>query len=199
MSTARENILSRVRSSLRRLDGGAPASVPPVRLTPSEVAPEVRTEQFRTALELLNGKVYAAETPEAARDRVQALVGDRPVVMTNSSVLARCGIYYESVATPDAAVGITGAEYALADTGTLVVMSATEARLASLLPPVHIAVIESSRILTGLDELLIQEPRPGDRTASMVLITGPSRTADIEQILVRGVHGPGEVHVVILM
>ena len=199
MSTARENILGRVRSSLRRPEGGAPASVPPVRLTPGELAAEVRTEQFCSALEMLNGKTFIARTPDAARDHVQALVGDKPVVITNSPVLARCGIQYESVATPDAAVGITGAEYALADTGTLVVMSATEARLASLLPPVHIAVIESNRILSGLDELLIQEPRPGDRTASMVLITGPSRTADIEQILVRGVHGPGEIHVIILM
>ena len=119
--------------------------------------------------------------------------------MTNSPVLARCGLRFDSVATSDAAVGITGAEYALANTGTLVVMSATEARLASLLPPVHIAVIESTRILSDLDELLLREAKPGDRTASMVLITGPSRTADIEQILVRGVHGPGELHVVILM
>ena len=87
---------------------------------------------------------------------------------------------------------------ALADTGTLVVMSSAEPRLASLLPPVHIAVIESSRILSGLDELLTKVPLPADSSASMVLITGPSRTADIEQILVRGVHGPGELHVVIV-
>lgn len=199
MSAARENILGRVRSSLRRPQGGAPASVPPVRLTPSELPVEVKIEQFCSALEKLAGKTFLARTPEAARDHVRALVGDQPAVMTNSPVLAACGISYDSVPTPDAAVGITGAEYALADTGTLVVMSATEARLASLLPPVHVAVIESRRILSGLDELLTRESMPGDRTASMVLITGPSRTADIEQILVRGVHGPGELHVVILL
>ena len=50
----------------------------------------------------------------------------------------------------------------------------------------------------GLDELLERTPLPADITSSMVLITGPSRTADIEQILVRGVHGPGELHVVIV-
>ena len=198
MSTARENILGRVRSSLRRTDGAAPASVPPVRLAAGELPLDVRIEQFCLALQLLAGKTFVARTPEAAGDHVRAIVGERSVVMTNSPVLARCGIAFDSVATPDAAVGITGAEYGLADTGTLVVMSSSEARLASLLPPVHIAVIESTRILSGLDELLIREARPGDRTASMVLITGPSRTADIEQILVRGVHGPGELYVVIL-
>ena len=61
----------------------------------------------------------------------------------------------------------------------------------SLLPPVHIAIVPADRILTGLDELYTLIPRPADRTSSMVFITGPSRTADIEQILVRGVHGPG--------
>ena len=68
----------------------------------------------------------------------------------------------------------------------------------SLLPPVHIALVDRERLLTGLDELLSILPRPADETSSMVLITGPSRTADIEQILVRGVHGPGEIHVVVV-
>ena len=95
-------------------------------------------------------------------------------------------------------IGITSADYVLADTGTLVMLaSPQEARLISLLPPAHIAVVPRSCILTGLDELFTVLPRPAEQTSSMVLITGPSRTADIEQILVRGVHGPGKITVVI--
>ena len=52
--------------------------------------------------------------------------------------------------------------------------------------------------LTGLDELFTRVPLPADVSSSLVLITGPSRTADIEQILVRGVHGPGQLTVVIV-
>ena len=96
-------------------------------------------------------------------------------------------------------VGITGADYALADTGTLVMLSsAQEARLISLLPPAHIAVVPRERLLTGLDELFTILPKPADVSSSMVIITGPSRTADIEQFLVRGVHGPGTIHVVLV-
>ena len=76
--------------------------------------------------------------------------------------------------------------------------SPQEARLISLLPPVHIAVFSRSRILANLKELLSVVPNPAEQTSSMVLITGPSRTADIEQILVRGVHGPGEIYAVIV-
>ncbi len=79
----------------------------------------------------------------------------------------------------------------LADTGTLVMLSsAEEARMISLLPPLHLAVVPRDRILTGLDGLFTVLPNPGDKTSSMVLITGPSRTTDIEMILIRGVHGP---------
>jgi L-lactate dehydrogenase complex protein LldG len=95
--------------------------------------------------------------------------------------------------------GITSADYALAATGTLVMIaSAEESRLVSLLPPAHIAVFPDSRILPDLDALLSELPFPAESASSMVLITGPSRTADIEQILVRGVHGPGEIHAVIV-
>ena len=98
-----------------------------------------------------------------------------------------------------AAVGITSAHYCLADTGTLVMIaSPEEARLISLLPPVHIAVVDSGSMLSGLDELFANTALPAEQSSSMVLITGPSRTADIEQTLVRGVHGPGEIHVVLL-
>jgi len=95
--------------------------------------------------------------------------------------------------------GITSADYALADTGTLVLLSSREqARLISLLPPVHLAIVPQGKILTGLDELLAALPQPAGLSSSMVLITGPSRTADIEQTLVRGVHGPGEIHVIVV-
>jgi L-lactate dehydrogenase complex protein LldG len=96
-------------------------------------------------------------------------------------------------------IGITSADYVLADTGTLVMIASPhEARMVSLLPPAHIAVVPTGRILTGLDELFTVLPRPAEQSSSMVLITGPSRTADIEQILVRGVHGPGQITVVLV-
>ena len=70
--------------------------------------------------------------------------------------------------------------------------------MVSLLPPCHIAVIERSKILENLDELLDVCRQPAAQSSAVVLITGPSRTADIEMRLVRGVHGPGEIHVVIV-
>jgi len=98
-----------------------------------------------------------------------------------------------------AAFGITSAEYALADTGSLVLFSgAEESRLVSLLPPAHIAVVPLNRLLTDLNELLAMVPLPAERSSAMVIITGPSRTADIEQILVRGVHGPGRITVILV-
>ena len=196
MSTARENILGRVRSALGRTGGGAPIEVPSPRLHVQSI--DDRTGRFCTAVETLAGKTTVVRSKADAGGYVRSVVGERLVVCADSPLLMECGISYPQAPVSDAQVGVTSAEYALADTGTLVVMSAAEPRLFSLLPPVHVAVIESSRILSGLDELLTRVPLPADLTASMVLITGPSRTADIEQILVRGVHGPGELHVVIV-
>ncbi|MFN0171116.1 MAG: LUD domain-containing protein, partial [Bryobacteraceae bacterium] len=76
--------------------------------------------------------------------------------------------------------------------------SREETRLISLLPPANLVLVPRERILSGLDELLSLESLPVEQRSAMVLITGPSRTGDIEQILVRGVHGPGEIHAIVV-
>ena len=96
------------------------------------------------------------------------------------------------------AIGVTGASGAIADSGTLALVSGPgRSRLASLLPPVHVAVIDAGRIHGSLADLLAAHPSIADEGSNLVLISGPSRTADIEMTLTRGVHGPGEVHVIV--
>lgn len=96
-----------------------------------------------------------------------------------------------------ATVGITGAEAALAETGSVVLLSGPgRGRLASLLPPVHIAIVERERLVRSLPDLLVTRPELATAGSNLVCITGPSRTADIEHTLSRGVHGPREVHVI---
>ena len=209
--TARDEILQRAREAL----GGGfeqPAAPPKARIVIPEIPREARIEPFFRAVSNLAGKTCLANSPAEVRAYVAALIGGGPAVASNTPLLRECGIAdlpgvqtgfrdLEALrqACASAAIGITSADYALADTGTLVMLSsAEEARMISLLPPVHIAIVPRVRILTGLDELLWMVPQPGLSTSSMVLITGPSRTADIEQILVRGVHGPGEIHILVI-
>jgi L-lactate utilization protein LutC len=203
--SAREAILSRVRGALGRRAGDDVPQLEPSRLTIPSLDVEERIAMFATALEKLAGKCFVATSEERAREYVTSVIAGRKAVSSRSKVLERCGVACPvevadyRAACAEAAVGITSAEYALADTGSLVMLAnAEESRLISLLPPLHVAVIERTQILTGLDELLSIVSLPANITSSMVLITGTSRTADIEQILVRGVHGPGELHVVIL-
>jgi L-lactate dehydrogenase complex protein LldG len=201
---AREAILKRVCSALGRNAGDPVAELGPARISIPELGVEERIGMFVAALEKLAGKTFVAGSRTEVRDYVITVVGGRKAISSRSRLLEECEIACpvsvdaQRATCAEATVGITSAQYALADTGTLVMLAdSEEARLISLLPPVHIAVIERAMILTGLDELLAVAPLPAERTSSMVLITGPSRTADIEQILVRGVHGPGELHVVI--
>jgi L-lactate dehydrogenase complex protein LldG len=92
--------------------------------------------------------------------------------------------------------GVSRAVYGLAETGSVVLAaSPDEPRANSLLPPVHVTLLAEDRILPGLPELF--EALGSDLPSALAIITGPSRSADIEQTLVVGVHGPGEVHVVL--
>ena len=92
--------------------------------------------------------------------------------------------------------GVSQALYGLADTGSVVLAaSPEEPRANSLLPSAHVSLLREDRILPGLAELF--EALGGDLPSALAIVTGPSRSGDIEQTLVVGVHGPGEVHIVL--
>ncbi|HEY3130805.1 MAG TPA: lactate utilization protein [Acidobacteriota bacterium] len=94
------------------------------------------------------------------------------------------------------AVGVTGVDFGLCDTGTLVLRtSERRGRLLSLLPPVHVALLERERLLPDLAAFLAQ---PLSNASAITFITGPSKTADIEQKLTTGVHGPGRIHILLV-
>jgi L-lactate utilization protein LutC len=96
----------------------------------------------------------------------------------------------------EAEVGVSHAAFGLADTGSVVLLaSPDEPRSRSLLPPVHVSVVRVETLLPGLPELFAT--LGDDLPSSLAIVTGPSRSADIEQLLTVGVHGPGEVHVVL--
>jgi L-lactate dehydrogenase complex protein LldG len=98
-----------------------------------------------------------------------------------------------------ATVGITGALAGLADTGSLALPSGPgRGRLASLLPPVHIALLPAASLYPNMAAFLAAHPGVVRQASNLVFITGPSRTADIEQVLTLGVHGPRELHVVLI-
>lgn len=104
---------------------------------------------------------------------------------------------------PGVRVGISAASAALAATGSLVLCSGKgQYRATSLLPPVHIAVITLDQVVPNMEAWVRQQRAAGlpafQKTSNTVIISGPSRTADIAMELILGMHGPGELHIFIL-
>jgi L-lactate dehydrogenase complex protein LldG len=97
-------------------------------------------------------------------------------------------------------VGITGAFCAIAETGTLMLLSGPDTPAAvSLLPETHIAILDVSRIVPGMEEAwALLKAEQGSVPRAVNFVSGPSRTADIEQTIVIGAHGPYRVHVILV-
>ncbi|MHB9145006.1 MAG: LutC/YkgG family protein [Symbiobacteriia bacterium] len=187
--------------------------------------------RFLAELERLGGHGLLARTAQEAVDYVAAVATGRPagpVLLSDDprlaglrlpEVLAAQGCevtVWNAALAPatakqlaaNARVGITGADWAVAETGSIVLTASPgRGRLVSLLPPIHVALLRQDRVLPSVAELfrtLAGEARsaatPGapPLPSSLALATGPSRSADIENDLTIGVHGPAEVHVVLL-
>ncbi|MDR5708648.1 MAG: lactate utilization protein [Armatimonadota bacterium] len=205
MADARSEILSRIRRALR----GAPdLPLPPGgSLCPSaryrtEVGRDL-LERFLREAEAVGVRVHRSPGRELVQTVVEILraegarrVGVAEEIRALIAPLRAAGFEAGGVEVArEAEAGVTGADWGLAETGSLVLLAGpTQDRLLSLLPPVHIAVLPEDRILPDLDALF---ERLGDVPTALTFITGPSRTADIEQTLTPGVHGPGVVHVVV--
>lgn len=100
-------------------------------------------------------------------------------------------------------VGITGCYCALAETGTLVLLSGAQTIASThLLPETHIALVPASRIVAGMEDAFawLRAERPGAEAMmprAINMVSGPSRTGDIEQTIVLGAHGPYRVHIIV--
>jgi L-lactate dehydrogenase complex protein LldG len=97
-------------------------------------------------------------------------------------------------------VGVTTCESLIAESGTILVSAAISGRAPSVLPPVHLVVATADQLVADLDTSMsrLRARYPGRLPSTMSWITGPSRTADIEKILVLGAHGPKRLAVLIL-
>lgn len=170
-------------------------------------------EHFRVSLEAVSGHCVAVRDEVEAATAVLQIIGQRErIAVSNSPLVQRVMRSVEhhaeliEAATPpalfDCDAGITGAQWAIAETGTLALESEEERhRLISLVPPMHIAIIEAGRIRQTMGEVLrlISENGGDALSRTVTFITGPSRTSDIELTLAIGVHGPAELHVIVIV
>jgi L-lactate dehydrogenase complex protein LldF len=168
--------------------------LPPVTVQPDKVT------QFMDELIKVSGSVTRAD-PKDVTNKIIEFLRSREVnqIHLEPNILGETAFERAGIAVshePDAAlrVGVTKAVCGLADTGSIVIVDGAGHPLqASLLPRIHVAVLCRSDILPSLPDALTLPIVRG--AGSAVVITGPSRTADIEMSLTIGMHGPGELHI----
>ncbi|OHB76334.1 MAG: hypothetical protein A2Z34_00975 [Planctomycetes bacterium RBG_16_59_8] len=159
---------------------------------------------FRRLLELVSGECIPCRDIDALRRELQGILTRekcRTAACSHHALVkqAIAGISLESAEPSEANVGITGADALIAETGTVAVVTDVGCpRTLLFLPPLHIVVAETIQIVPDLASTLEIIAKRTTPWSSFTLITGPSRTADIEKILIRGVHGPKKLCVLLL-
>jgi L-lactate utilization protein LutC len=176
-------------------------------------------EIFGKNLEAAGGHCIVARSEDEVIEALNGIISSlqdsplrgRTIALSNAALLERLMARIETGVgeivvnvDPGAAelfgydVGISTAQAAIAETGTLMLDSEAERhRLVSLVPPVHIAIVDAANICLTLGEALAAACRGSELSPTITFITGPSRTADIELTLAIGVHGPQELYVII--
>ncbi|MEA3511286.1 MAG: LUD domain-containing protein [Actinomycetota bacterium] len=216
----REAFLSRVRSAIDQSTIPENPETDPGPLVP-DLPPVDLIERFATALETVSGTLHVGEGLPAI-DHIVERYGpgsllawdDEALPITGASerfLDVGCSLTDGIVPSStdgradhqrryfDVKYGLTGAEAAFAETGSVVVRSGPgRSRMASLIPLIHVVLLPADQIYRSPMHWLAEPGSNAAGAANVVYITGPSRTADIEQKLTLGVHGPRELHVVLI-
>ncbi|TKG91149.1 hypothetical protein EYV94_22350 [Puteibacter caeruleilacunae] len=205
MSSSREKILEKIKSALA--DKKTAGEVD--RDFSGSIYHEVELplhDAFKKQLESIKGEAHLCENENAVKEKIEELIDSNkwqhvacvdpqlqavlPEAVTNNP-----GIDNDIVDT-----SITRCEYLVAHTGSAIVSSNTPSgRRLNVFPPVHLIVANASQLTTYLDEAIekIEKQYPDEKPSQISIITGPSRTADIEKTLVMGAHGPKSLIVLI--
>lgn len=199
MSGAREELFATLRAAAR--PSPAPEGPNPGR----PAAPADLAEAFSLQAQALGVHVHRVADEGAAAEVVRGLAAGGDVAVSDGDLARRVteGLpafdgWAERERVVDAALGVSGVQAAVAETGTLMLESSAERhRVSSLVPPVHVALVRPEDLVSDLDTAFATAQEQG-LAPTVSFITGPSRTADIELKLVVGVHGPRELHVVLL-
>lgn len=224
MSNSREEILHRIRQGLKGVSSECrtqeidfPKVAARILNSAEEKTPDLRA-QFISELNNVNTKVLQIGNEAEINDKILNLVADKKLKsysiwesqfltkLKTKEELKNAGLKLVTaknknrIANSD--IGITEVDYAIADTGTLVLLANKyQPRSVSLLPPIHVAVVQPENLVSNIQDLFIllksRQEEGEDITSCMTFITGPSRTADIELNLTLGVHGPKELYVIV--
>jgi L-lactate dehydrogenase complex protein LldG len=210
--SSRDTILAKLRSRQRPFPQVQPPAVyrPMTPLAGEAAEWRARFIQEATALNItIHQPAVYSEAIELVLD---ILAGDKAVLAWAdgamplpglAEALAAAGVTIAPPGDDKVRVGISGATAALAATGSLVLASGSgRHRATSLLPPVHIVVLTADQILPHLEAWMSQQRAAGltlfEESGNIAIISGPSRTADIGMELILGMHGPREMHLLLL-
>ena len=215
--TPRDRILARLRNAPRP-EVPRPPSVPPPTDAPARGE---RAARLKSRMEAVRAEVHLVPS-ETWLDRLKEILAVRKVATLLYAPQTAIGEALRHAWDTDAAgspelvayagpvetfkerlfaveAAVTAAAGAVADTGALILRpTAEEPRLMSLVPPIHIAVLRAEDIFASLADAMRAGNWLADIPTNMLLISGPSKTADIELILAFGVHGPKELIVLVL-
>ena len=211
--SSREQILGRLRQAKTPFSSAQPPATYHHMVPLTDVSPPALLARFVVEAEKVGCVLHQAASQSAGQAILQELLaGETRVSAWELEHIPLVGLreMVESVGVENAGIdpkvniGITGVDAALATTGSIVIASGNgRDRTASLLPPIHIAILSASQILPDLESWWATQRGAGlaqmRQHSNIVVITGPSRTADIAMKLVMGMHGPRELHLILLL
>ncbi len=210
--SSRDRILGRLRSARTTIED--PVSITDRRsIVPlNDLSQIALQDRFVAEAEKLACQVYRVDSDQDGVERVLTIIGEHKKLLCwdfahipldgLEPVLQDTAVQIADGNDADAQVGITGIDAALAATGSLVLQSGDgKPRGTSLLPLIHIAIMTVEQIVPDLESWIARQRQSlhhFQEIANTVVISGPSRTADIGMELVMGAHGPAELHIVLL-